>query len=88
MKIEVEVTEEEMKNAIARHVRAAIADRVNSWGMSERVKRMVNEAWDEVAQSLISEELRNSTKLKQQINDALVAKIRRQLNSVLKGDKK
>lgn len=84
MKLEVEVTEDEMRDAIQRHIRTAVADRVNGWGMQEKVKKMVNEAWDETANNLIRESLANHQTLKDQIHTEIVRKIKRNLDAAMK----
>lgn len=84
MKIEVEVTEAELKDALARHVRTAVADRVNAWGSAQKLKDMVAAEYERVVRQIVVEELGKSEKVRQQVHDAMVAKIRGQLTAAMK----
>lgn len=85
MKIEVEVTEAEMKDAISRHLRTAVADRVNNWGAAQKIKDIVAAEYDNTVQTVVKEMLNDIPKIKQQVHDAMVAKIKGQLNAAMKG---
>lgn len=84
MKIEVEVTEAEMKDAIARHLRTAVADRVNNWGASQKIKDIVAAEYDETVRKVVKEMLNDAPKIRQQVQESLVAKIRGQLTAAMK----
>ena len=87
MKIEIEVTEAELKDALARHIRTAVADRVNHWGAQEEVQKKVKQAWDETVDALIKEQMANSEALKQKVQDAIEAKLKGQINALMRGKK-
>ncbi len=84
MKLEIEVSEEELKDALARHVRAAVADRVNAWGSQAKLKELVSEKYKELVQEIVVEELKKSDAIRQQVQEAMVAKIRGQLTAAMK----
>ncbi|MDP2682031.1 MAG: hypothetical protein Q8P28_04370 [Deltaproteobacteria bacterium] len=79
MKIEIEVTEEEIKNAIERKVRVAIANQENAWGFDEYIRGEVKKAMPQVVDKLISECLSDHSGIKnkiiEKIERAMTAKI-------------
>jgi hypothetical protein len=79
MKIEIEITEEEIKNAIERKVRVAIADQTNVWGFDDYVKGEVKKAIPLAVDKLISECLSNHDGIKnkviEKIEKAMTAKV-------------
>ena len=86
MKIEIEVSEAELKDALARHVRTAVADRVNAWGAQTALREAVAKKYKELVSELVIEELKKSKVIREQIQTALVAKIRGQLTAAMKKD--
>lgn len=79
MKIEIEITEEEIKNAIERKVRDAIADQTNAWVFDNYVKEEVKKAIPAAVSNLISERLADHDGIKnkviEKIEKAMAAKI-------------
>lgn len=45
MKLEIEITEEEIKSAIERKVRTAIADQTSNYGVEQDIKESVKSKW-------------------------------------------
>ena len=45
MKLEIEITEEELRSAIERKVRTAVADQTNSYGTDAYIKEQVKAHW-------------------------------------------
>jgi len=84
MKLEIEVSEEELKDAIARHVLTAVADRVNSWGSQQKLKDVVAAKYEELVREIVTEELKKSATIRQQVQEAMVSKIRGQLTAAMK----
>lgn len=87
MKLEIEVTEAEIKSAIERKIRAAIADETTSWQTDAYIKERIKFHWKEVADAAIRDACNDVPKLKAKIMHALEAKLKVQLNAVLKGTK-
>ena len=84
MKLEIEITEEEIKSAIERKVRTAIADQTNQWGVDSYIKDEVKKHWKESVDKLIVEALNDSPRLREKIMAALEAKLKAQLTAVMK----
>ena len=87
MKLEIEVTEAEMKSALERHIRVAVADKVNNWSSAEFIKKQINLAWETTVVDLIKQELSNSEQLKSKIQASIESKLKGQINALLKGTK-
>lgn len=84
MKLEIEITEDEIKSAVERKVRTAIADQTNQWGTDRYIKDAVSSKWKEVVDSMVVECLSNSEQMKAKILTQIEAKLRGQLNSMMK----
>ena len=87
MKIEVEITEAEIKSAIERKIRVAIADEVNGWNADQFIKAQIKQHWREVADKMIQEQCAGSDILRGKIMVALENKIKGQLAAVMRGKK-
>lgn len=79
MKVEIKITEDEIKSAIERKVRVAIADQTNSWGFDDFVKGEVKKAIPLAVDKLISEILTDHDGIKnkviEKIEKAMTAKV-------------
>ena len=84
MKLEIEITEDEIKSAVERKVRTAIADQTNQWGTDRYIKDAVSSKWKEVVDSMVVECLSNSEQMKAKILAQIEAKLRGQLNAMMK----
>ena len=87
MKLEVEITEDEIRSAIERKVRTAIADQTNQWNVDRYIKDKVAEHWKLAVDNLIAEELNNSIVLKTKITAELERKLRNQLSAAIRQNK-
>ena len=87
MKLEIEVTEGEIKTAIERHIRSAIAERVNAWGSQEYVKKAVQQAWNETVDSFVKECMRDNQRLKDDVMGAIQRKLQAQVTKLMKETK-
>ena len=84
MKLEIEITEAEIKSAMERKVRSAIADQTNQWGTDAYIKDMVRDTWKRVVAEMVEEELKNSTAMRTKIIASIEAKIRGQVTALMK----
>ena len=84
MKLEIEITEEEIKSAIERKVRIAVADQTNQWGTDAYIKERVKYHWKLAVDALVSESLNNSEKLREKIQSEIEKKLRAQLAAALR----
>lgn len=67
MKLEIEITEEELRSAIERKVRTAVADQTNSYGTDAYIKEQVKAHWKAAVDTLVEDALKNSTALREKI---------------------
>jgi len=88
MKLEIEITEEEIKSAIERKVRTAIADQTNQWHVDSYIKSQVGVKWKETVDSMITELLQDSPVLREKIIKSIEAKLRSQVIALMKEVKK
>lgn len=84
MKLEIEITEEELRSAIERKVRTAVADQTNSCGTDAYIKEQVKAHWNAAVDALVDDALKNSTALREKIAAELEKKLRAQLAAALK----
>lgn len=88
MKLEIEITEDEIKSAIGDKVKEAIREQANKWGIEHEIKAQVKTHWNQAVDSLIKEALLDSKSLRQKIATALENKIRAQLTAALRNAEK
>jgi len=87
MKLEIEITEEELRDAIERRVRAAIYDQTNSYVADAYIKEQVKIHWKVAVDLMIKEVLNDKddkNKLREKIMEELEKKLREQLAVALK----
>lgn len=84
MKLEIEITEAEIKSAIERKIRVAVADEVNGWNADNYIKEQVRKYWKEVADKAVKDACNDAPELRKKIMTALENKIKGQLTAVLK----
>lgn len=87
MKLEIEVTEAEIKAAIERKIRVAIADESNSYRADQQIKDAVKKQWSEVVMKTIDECLADSPALKAKILASIEAKLKGQLTVMMRAAK-
>jgi len=87
MKIEIEVTEDEVKSAIERKIKTAIAEHANGYWVEQGIKDTIKKHWQDTVEKLVKEEVENSPKMRDMIQKSLENKIRAQLNVMLKEKK-
>jgi hypothetical protein len=84
MKLEIEITEEEIRSAIERKVRVAVADQASNYGTDVYIKEQVKARWKAAVDALIQEALGDSSRLRTKIANELERKLRAQLNAAIK----
>lgn len=84
MKLEIEITEDEIRSAVERKIRIAVADQSNQWGADEYIKKQVKAQWQTAVDAMILDALNNSQALRDKIASALERKIRAQLAAAMK----
>ena len=87
MKLEIEITEGEIKDAIERKIRVAIADETNSYKADLLIRDCVKKQWNTTVQKMIAECLEDSPVLRAKIMASVEAKLKGQINAMMKGAK-
>lgn len=88
MKLEIEITEEEIRSAIERKARTAIADQTNSYSTDAYIRDQVKAHWHAAVDNLIVEEMYNSQSLREKIRREFERKLRLQLSAAIKNASK
>ena len=84
MKLEIEITPEEIKSAIERRVRVAIADQNAAWNSEQSIKDKVRAFWNETVEATIQEILGDSAQLKEMIDKAVEMRVKARVAAALK----
>jgi hypothetical protein len=84
MKYEIEITDDEIKAALERKIRVAIADQTNQWGTDQALTAMVKAHWKDAMERVVTEELAKVPALRLKVAQAIEAKLRGQLNAAMK----
>ena len=82
MKLEIEITEEELRSAIERDVRIFISS--NSYRTDLYIKEQVTARWKAAVDALVEEALKDSAVLREKIAAELEKKLRAQLAAALR----
>ena len=88
MKLEIEITEDEIRSAIERKVRTAIADQTNTFATDHYIRDQVKANWKAAVDGLIADALYNSPVLREKIAAGMERKLRAQLAAALKNASK
>lgn len=83
MELKIEITEDEIRSAIERKVRTAIADQTNNYRTNDYIKEQVRQQWQSAVQSLVAEALKDSPALREKIACELGKKLRAQLSAAI-----
>ena len=84
MKLEIEITEDEIRSAVERKVRTAVADQTNQWNVDSYIKERVKEHWKLAVDALVADVLNDSKTLREKIAAELERKLRAQLTAAMK----
>jgi len=84
MKLEIEITEEEIKSAIERKIRVAIADETNAWRADDYIRAAVKKHWVDIMEKEVQKQLSNSSVMKDKIQNTIEAKLRGQITALMK----
>lgn len=84
MRVEIEISEEELRTSVERKVRSAIADQANTHMAESYIKDQVRAIWKSSVDALVAEALSNSGVLREKIAAEIEKKLRAQLAVALK----
>lgn len=87
MKLEVEITEAEIRSAIERKIRVAVADESGTWAADNYIKKRVKTEWSAAVDRLVLELLADSDTLRLKVQASIEAKLKAQITALMK-DKK
>ena len=88
MKIELEITDEEIRQTLNSVVKAAVKVPLNHWSVADQVKKMVQVQWpliiEDMIKDMIQEMVKDHEAMKAKIAEEIAKKLRAQVNAALK----
>lgn len=87
MEITINITEEQIKSAIERHVRTAIADRANYIDVNNYIKKQIDTAFYAVLDKTILEIIGNKEDLTKMVHDIINRRAQKLIKSTSERDK-
>jgi len=84
MKLEIEITEDEIRSEVERKIRSAISDQSNHWHADDYIKNQVKAKWQTAVDAIIQDVLNNSQVVREKVEAEVERKIRAQLASLMK----
>jgi hypothetical protein len=83
IKIEVEITEEEVRNAVEHRIKDAIAKQLREWEVERYIGESLKRKWPGVIDSMIVEMVSNSETLKEEIARKIKEKLKRKISAIM-----
>ena len=84
MKIEFEITDDEIREAMRDSIRIAVNNTLSHWNVRDQVEKMVKEQWPDAIRGVIDEMVSNHAKTKEIIAENIARKLRAQVSAALK----
>ena len=84
MKLEIEITEEEIRSEVERKIRAAISTQSNYWNADKYIKDQVQAKWETAVDAIIQDVLNNSQVVREKVEAEVERKIKAQLAALMK----
>jgi hypothetical protein len=84
MKLEIEITEAEIKSAIERRVRLAVTDQSLALNTENHIKDRVKHHWNAAVEAMVAQVIGDSSKLKEMVDRAVEARVKARVQSALK----
>jgi len=84
MKIEIEITDDDLRTAIASKVGAAVYAQTNSYETERYIKERVAAGWHSAVDAMVTELLSDSAVIREKIAVEIERKLRSQLAVVMK----
>jgi hypothetical protein len=85
MKLEIEITEAEISDAIRRKARLAIAEYTEQeWFRNDEIRKKIKQFWDATVDKIIQEELANSDAVRAKVVKMIEAKLQGQVTALMK----
>lgn len=84
MKLEIEISEDILRESVNRQIRDLVESKANAWGTEKLLREAIESQWGNVVTRLVTEALQDSPKLKAKIAAEIERKLRAQLNAAIK----
>jgi len=84
MKIEIEVSEELVREEIQRQAAKMVLDKLGHWQLKDELNKVVNKLWGENVEKVVREELANTDALRKKVVATSERKIQGQLSALMK----
>ena len=84
MKIEIEVSEDVLREELQRQAARMLLDKMAHWQLKDELTKVVNKLWDENVNQVVREELANTDALRAKVAATLERKIQGQLTTLMK----
>ena len=84
MKIEIEVSEDVLREELQRQAAKVLLDKLGHWQLKDELTKVVNKLWGENVNQVVREELANTDALRAKVAATLERKIQGQLTTLMK----
>ena len=84
MKIEIEVSEDMIREEVQRQAVKLLLDKLTNWQLNHELNKVVNKLWDEKFDQVVREELTNTDALRAKVLATIERKILGQLTTLIK----
>ncbi len=84
MKIEIEVSEDVLREELQRQAVKMLLDKLAHWQLKDELTKVVNKLWGENVEKVVREELANTDALREKVVATIERKIQGQLTALMK----
>ena len=84
MKIEIEVSEDVLREELQRQAAILLLDKLGNWQLKDELAKVVNKLWGENVEKVVREELANTPALREKVVATIERKIQGQLTALMK----
>ncbi len=84
MKIEIEVSEDVLREELQRQAKKLLLDKLGNWQLKDELAKVVNKLWGENVEKVVREELANTDALREKVVATIERKIQGQLTALMK----
>ena len=84
MKIEIEVSEDVLREELQRQAVKLLLDKLGNWQLKDELAKVVNKLWGETVEKVVREELANTDALREKVVATIERKIQGQLTALMK----
>ena len=84
MKIEIEVSEDVLREELQRQAVKLLLDKLGNWQLKDELAKIVSKHWGEKVEIIVKEELANTDALRAKVVATIERKIQGQLTTLMK----